>query len=145
MTAGGSTGSDDSGVLRRRTSRAGFVDRAEGEQLPQYAMQTTAPLQFSHPMENGIVKDWDEMEKVWDHVFTELRIDPSEHNLLLTEPVQNPKCNRERAAELMFERYDFQGLNLSVPSVLSLRAEGLDTGVVVDSGDGDTHVVFAER
>ena len=41
----------------------------------------------------------------------------------------------------MFEKYNFAACNTSIQAVLTLYAQGLLTGVVVDMGDGVTHVV----
>lgn len=42
-------------------------------------------LTLSYPIEHGIVTDWDDMEQIWYHTFyNELRVNPEEHNLLLT-------------------------------------------------------------
>jgi len=53
----------------------------------------------------------------------------------------NPLANRERMCEVMFERYGFDGVYVAIQAVLSLYAQGLASGVVVDSGDGVTHIV----
>jgi len=54
-------------------------------------------LKISYPIGHGIVWDWDDMEKIWNHTFyTELRISPDEHPVLLTEAPLNPKVNREK-------------------------------------------------
>lgn len=99
-------------------------------------------LQMSYPMENGIVRNWDDMYHLWDYTFAKLGItDPSQHKIMLTEPAMNPKRNREKMAEVMFERYGFDGLWVAIQAVLTLYAQGLQTGVVVDSGDGVTHIV----
>ncbi len=93
-------------------------------------------------MENGIIKDWDSMIALWDYTFDEvLKIDPKQHKILLTEAPMNPKKNREQIVEMMIEKYGFQGVNVSIQAVLTLYAQGLTTGVVVDSGDGVTHIV----
>jgi len=79
---------------------------------------------------------------VWDYTFNEkLRIDPSQCKLLLTEPPMNPKANREKLVQIMFEKYGYQAVYVAIQAVLTLYAQGLLTGVVVDSGDGVTHIV----
>lgn len=101
-----------------------------------------AHLDVSHPMENGIIQNWDDMELLWQHTFTDcLNITPNEHKILLTEPPLNPKKNRERMVATMFENFGFQGVYVGVQAVLTLYAQGLQSGVVVDSGDGVTHIV----
>lgn len=40
----------------------------------------------------------------------------------------------------MFEKYQFAGAYISIQAVLTLYAQGLLSGVVVDSGDGVTHI-----
>lgn len=40
----------------------------------------------------------------------------------------------------MFEKYQFDGCYIAIQAVLTLYAQGLLTGVVVDSGDGVTHI-----
>ena len=93
-------------------------------------------------MENGIVKKWDDMMHLWDYTFNEkLQIDPTGRKILLTEPPMNPLKNRERMCEVMFDRYNFGGVYVAIQAVLALYAQGLSSGVVVDSGDGVTHIV----
>jgi len=99
-------------------------------------------LQLSQPMEHGIIRNWEDMMHLWDYTFNEkLRIDPHGRKILLTEPPMNPKANRQRMCEVMFEHYGFGGVYVAIQAVLTLYAQGLNTGVVVDSGDGVTHVV----
>src|SRR4051794_13358875 len=93
-------------------------------------------------MENGIVKKWDDMQHLWDFTFYEkLKIDPTGRKILLTEPPMNPLKNRERMCEVMFDHYNFGGVYVAIQAVLALYAQGLSSGVVVDSGDGVTHIV----
>lgn len=88
--------------------------------------------------------------------------------ILLTEPPMNPTKNREKITEVMFEKYQFHGIYVAIQAVLtlyaqgetstypnslgsdfqtkkrnhseSIRSTGLLTGVVLDSGDGVTHI-----
>jgi actin-related protein 2 len=102
----------------------------------------TFRLQISYPLDNGIIRNWDEIQYVWDYTFYEkLKIKPNECKIMLTEAPMNPKKNRERMVEVMFEKYGFQGVYIAIQAVLVLYAQGLLTGVVVDSGDGVTHII----
>ena len=99
-------------------------------------------LDVRYPVENGIVKNWEDMEHLWNYTFYDkLRVDPAGHKILLTEPPMNPTSNREQLVEKMFETYGFAASGISIQAMLTLYAQGLMTGVVVDTGDGVTHVV----
>jgi actin-related protein 2 len=93
-------------------------------------------------MENGRITDWDAMGHVWDYTFKEkMKINPSDSYILLTEPPNNPVENRRKMITTMFEKYNFKGVYVAIQAILTLYAQGLMTGVVVDSGDGVTHIV----
>lgn len=82
-------------------------------------------LQISYPMENGIVKKWDDMQHLWDYTFFEkMKMDPTGRKILLTEPPMNPLKNREQMCEVMFERYNFGGVYVAIQAVLALYAQG---------------------
>merc|ERR1711865_740158 len=101
-------------------------------------------------IEHGIVQNWDDMEKVWRHTFdNELRMVVGDENeadedccgVLLTEAPMNPKDNRERMTQIMFETFTVRRYYVNIQAVLSLYASGRTTGVVVDCGDGVSHTV----
>jgi actin-related protein 3 len=112
-------------------------------------------------MQNGIIESWDLMEKYWHQsIYDYLKCDPQEHYFVMTEPPMNPPENRESIAEIFFETFNVPGLYIGVQAVFALlgcsktyedagvemdkdqeKAVKSLTGVVVDSGDGVTHIV----
>jgi len=97
---------------------------------------------MKYAIEHGVIQNWDDMEKLWHHTFyNELRVNPDEYKVLLTEAPMNPKMNREKMTQVMFETFNVPSLYIGIQAVLSLYSSGRTTGIVLDAGDGVTHTV----
>lgn len=90
------------------------------------ASECRSMLEISYPMENGMVRSWEDMLHLWDHTFglQRLNISPPNSKVLLTEPPLNPVKNRQKIAEVMFETYQFHGIYIAIQAVLTLYAQG---------------------
>lgn len=106
------------------------------------AQSKRSVLTLRYPIQHGIVTNWEDVEKLWAYTFSsQLKTDPSEQNVMLTECPLNPKVNREKYVEMMFETFNVPGCYVGIQAVLALYAKGQTTGLVMDSGDGVTHIV----
>ncbi len=110
--------------------------------IGEEALNLRGVLKLIYPVEHGQIQDWDAMERIWHYTFyNDLRVNPNEHPILLTEPPLNKNSNKEKMAELMFDTFNVPAMYISMQAILSLYASGRTTGIVVDSGDGVTHIV----
>ena len=92
-------------------------------------------LTMKYPVRDGVVQNWDDAEKVWHNAFyNELRVAPEEHPVILTEPALNPKANREKLTQVMFETFNVPKFYIACTNVLALYATGRTTGIVADFG-----------
>lgn len=92
-----------------------------------------------YPVSHGVIVDWDSMEKVFTHLFDEeLKVSAEQRQILLSEAPFSPKINKEKLTQLFFEKFNVQGLYISLQGLLSLYSVGKTTGLVVDSGDDMT-------
>ena len=95
-----------------------------------------------YPIERGIIKNFDDMEVIWNHTFcNELKVNSEDCCVMLSEVCLNPKEKREKMTEILFETFNVSALYCLMQSVLSLYASGRVTGLVIDLGDGVSHTV----
>jgi len=99
-------------------------------------------LKLEYPIERGIVTNWGNMEKIWHHTFYDhLKIAPEEHPIFVTDACFNPKTNREKITQHLFESFGVPACYCEVPAVLGIYASGRSTGIVTDIGEGVCSIV----
>mmetsp|Transcript_15698 Transcript_15698/g.34889 ORF Transcript_15698/g.34889 Transcript_15698/m.34889 type:complete len:354 (+) Transcript_15698:135-1196(+) len=97
---------------------------------------------ISRPIQGGVVQDWDDLERVWHHLFySELRVRPEDTPVLVTEVPLCPKHQREELVRVLIEDFDVPSVFLCSRSVLALYASGRTTGLVVSVGHTVSHTV----
>jgi len=131
-------------IVGRPKSTTSMIGTGQGKDvfIGDEAQLKKGVLTLRYPIEHGVITNWDDMEKIWHHTFyNELRTAPEEHPIMLTEAPLNPRINRERMTQLMFETFQIPSMYVQIQAVLSLYSSGRTTGIVMDSGDGVSHIV----
>lgn len=95
-----------------------------------------------YPIECGLVKSWEDMSAIWSHTFhNELKVEPEDHAVMLTDCVENPRSDREKMPQIMFEKFDVPAMCVRNTAQLSMVSEARATGIVIESGYDVTRVV----
>eukprot|EP00002_Diphylleia_rotans_P008502 TRINITY_DN1836_c0_g2_i1.p1 TRINITY_DN1836_c0_g2~~TRINITY_DN1836_c0_g2_i1.p1 ORF type:complete len:958 (-),score=180.94 TRINITY_DN1836_c0_g2_i1:472-3345(-) len=78
----------------------------------------------------------DEMERLWEHAYAnELHVVSEDHGAILVEPIGISNKSKERIYEVFFETFRVPYATMKPPSLLSLIAQGKDTGIGVVWGN----------
>ncbi|XP_028612695.1 uncharacterized protein LOC114612011 [Grammomys surdaster] len=107
---------------------------------PQYVVPEHQEGSYS-VLNRGVVSDWDALEVLWQHLFyCKLRVQPEEMAVLVADSPISPRTNREKVAEILFERFHVPAMQTVHQALLTLYAYGRTTGLVVGSGHGTSYV-----
>ena len=101
-------------------------------------------LELTYPMKEGIIENEEDMGILWEYCIREklgIKGDLKDRKILLTEAPSNPNENKKKMGEIVFEKLNLGCFNIEPQAKLSLFCEGLDTGIILDSGDGVTHCI----
>ena len=99
-------------------------------------------MNFNHPIQKGEIVDWDKFETMMHYLFySELQVVPEEISILITESPLNPKENRAKLAQVLFETFNVERIHIANSSMLGLYSYGKTSGIVLDSGYGITSCV----
>lgn len=88
-----------------------------------------------YPMKNRHIEDWIGIERIWSHIFNKiLKVDPTEHPVLITEHTAIPYMNREGMVKSFFTKFNVPILSVVSSEVLALLASNCLSGFILDSG-----------
>jgi len=81
--------------------------------------------------------DWRSIEEDWRHAFyTEFRVDPEDHVILLLVAPLSPRADREQATQIMLTTFGVRAVHVATQAAASLCAAGCTMGIVMDFGGG---------
>uniref|UniRef100_A0A8C3YNZ2 Uncharacterized protein n=1 Tax=Catagonus wagneri TaxID=51154 RepID=A0A8C3YNZ2_9CETA len=107
---------------------------------PRYAVPENREGSYS-VLNRGVVSDWDALEVLWQHLFyCRLGVQPEELAVLVADSPISPRTNREKVAEILFERFHVPAMQTVHQALLALYAYGRTTGLVLGSGHGTSYV-----
>ncbi|TXT59066.1 MAG: putative Actin/actin family protein [Promethearchaeota archaeon] len=107
------------------------------------AMKMRGVLKLSHPIERSQIMEWDEYYEILNHIFYNLlRIESlSAYPVFYVDKLFVSKEIKEYIARVLFETHRAQSIIMIPSPILSCFSVGLTTGLVIESGDGETWVV----
>jgi actin beta/gamma 1 len=124
-----------------RQNHKGILDSKE-YYVGDEARTKRSSLNITHPIEQGIIKNWEDMEILWNHIiYNEFQVAPEDHPILMTETSFNPKSIREQTTQIIFEVFHAPGFYLTNQGLMSLFASGRMSGMVLQSGGGVTDII----
>ncbi|KAI8431257.1 hypothetical protein MSG28_001286 [Choristoneura fumiferana] len=91
--------------------------------------------QLTWPVQEGLIEDWEEMEKLWHHTFyKELMVAPEESRVMHAVHPLVPERHKEQMAEILFETFAVNSIYLAQSPALVVHASGRTSGVVWENG-----------
>ena len=98
-------------------------------------------LSISHPIRQGVVQNWDDLETIWTHIVeSELKTDSSAQPMLITQMPLASEEDETQMAEILMEKLNVPAMFIANKSVMSLYGGGNMTGISVDSGHDTTYL-----
>ena len=123
--------------LQGAMSSLGLKDCYVGSQ----AQSLRGILSISHPIRQGVVQNWDDLETIWTHIVeNELKTDSSAQPMLITQMPLASEEEETRMAEILMEKLNVPAMFIANKSVMSLYGGGNMTGISVDSGHDTTYL-----
>ncbi|RLN93000.1 hypothetical protein BBJ28_00016429 [Nothophytophthora sp. Chile5] len=106
-------------------------------------------VEVARPIETCAVANWDALEKVWQHAFERLHVDPPSHPVITSaascfanDALHNAASrDGEKYLEMMFESFNVPAFYMAKDAMLDAFAVGRSAALVAELGAGATRVV----
>ena len=120
----------------------GLLKKEEkSEKIGNDCLKYMGIIDLKYPSAHGMFLDNTDINKIFEYIYLNLDvnvIDVKEHPVLITEPLLNPKENRQKIAKILFETHKVKYLFFASQPVLSLYSTSSTFGTVLESGEGVT-------
>lgn len=74
-------------------------------------------------MQGGSIRDWNDMQLLWDYAFKRLGANTAESSIALSLPLFTPRAEAAKILQTLFDKYQFKRvrINIDVNSVMWAR------------------------
>jgi actin, other eukaryote len=98
-------------------------------------------IKFTYPIDRGFVRNWSHLESLYTHLYENcMKIESDDYPVITSEPPGTTRAQREKFAEIFFEKFKVPYLYLKNQAVLALHSYGQKTGLVADIGHSMSYV-----
>lgn len=91
-------------------------------------------------LNDGVVYNWEALEKNWEYIFDNLKADSSDAPLVITEELWNNKKNRLKLTELALEKFQVPVFSIIKAPIAVTYGLGRSSSLVVDIGSATTSI-----
>ncbi|KAJ5075103.1 actin [Anaeramoeba ignava] len=122
-------------IIGNLINESNLINLSKSQYIGNEAQENKEILNLSYPIQKGIIENWDNMEKMWHHIFyNELKIAPEEHPVLMADSPFNPRNSKDKIKQIMFETFNTPAFYLGNSGILTLYSTGRTTGFVFGIG-----------
>ena len=98
-------------------------------------------IKLRYPVNHGIFENEQDILTIFNHIFSKLGInseEKKEHPILISEPILNPRSNREKIAHILLDNLGIPAIFFASQPILSLLSTSATSGIILESGDSIT-------
>ena len=102
-------------------------------------------IKLRYPVNRGSFEKDEDILTLFNHIFLKLGLNSQEikeHPILITEPILNPKSNREKISQILLDKLNIPAIFFASQPILSLLSTSATSGIILESGDGVTQSFF---
>jgi actin len=89
---------------------------------------------LDYPIKHCVIENFDDVEKIFNDSFCAGKFAPEKSNIFLTDSNFDPKINREKLAQILFETFIFNKIYICNTSILNISAAGKFSSISIDFG-----------